>query len=300
MMSIRNSFAGTVAAAVAVVCLSIAVQPAKAGTMLVTQTFDSATSAANAGWTGFRNTVNTGSYGWNSGNQVSGTGGQAGGIFARTSTGSASYYADLTIGQSGTTSGTLDRATETLTMSGLLRLSNTNYDGTFRLGYFNTGSFGANGNPFIGINIGEPAPSNASNPFRVLANVDTGTTTAGSGTFILLNQNQTYSFSLTWTPTTGGAGTLTGTIGGNSVTVNAPAGTGSYNAFGIINGFVGTNDPTQKTAGSYFDNLTYAVVPEPSMQAIAGVVAGGALSWTAYRRRRRNRQRGSSLDSRSV
>lgn len=66
------------AAAVAVVCLSIAVQPAKAGTMLVTQTFDSATSAANAGWTGFRNTVNTGSYGWNSGNQVSGTGGQAG------------------------------------------------------------------------------------------------------------------------------------------------------------------------------------------------------------------------------
>lgn len=186
-------------------------------------------------------------------------------------------------------------------MSGLLRLSNTNFDGTFRLGYFNTGSFGAIGNPFIGINIGEPSPSNASNPFRVLANVDTGATTAGSGTFILLNQNQTYSFSLTWTPTTGGAGTLTGTIGGNSVTVNAPAGTGGYNAFGIISGFVGSNDPNQKTAGSNFDNLTYAVVvPEPSMQAIAGVVAGGALSWTAYRRRRRNRQRSAGLDSESV
>jgi hypothetical protein len=282
-MTMRNSLAAAIAAAIMAVFLSVAVQPAKAATMSITQTFDTAVSASNAGWTTFRSTSGSNNYGWNVGNEVSGTGGQAGGIFTRTSSGSAGYYADLTIGQSGTTSGTLDRALETLTMSGLLNFSNTDFNGAIRLGYFNSGTFGATGNPFIGLSISEPSGA-TTDPMRIFATVDSGSSTA---TPILINQNQTYSFSLTWTPTGGGAGTLAGLVAGTSVNLTAPAGTGVFNAFGIMNGFSANSAPALNTAGSYVDNLTYSVVPEPETLAMAGVGVASAVMGRELRRRKK-------------
>jgi hypothetical protein len=276
----KKSFNIFAAVTVTALALSLAVEPAKAATISVYQTFDTQASAQADGWAVFNNTINSNNYGWNSGNQVSGTGGQAGGIFTRTSPSSAGYYADLTIGQSGTVAGTLNRATDSLVLSGLLRLSNEDFDGTFRLGYFNTGTFGSLTSPFLGISISEPTGT-TTNPFRA-----TIVTTETSSAVISLNQDQTYSFDLTWTPSTGGAGTLSGTFAGQSVSVSALSATGIYNAFGITSGYVG-NNPTQNTNGSYFDNITYSVVPEPTqMVAVAGV--GAALGMWRMRKLRRN------------
>ncbi len=274
-----NIFAAVTVTALA---LSLAVEPAKAATISVYQTFDTQASAQADGWAVFNNTINGNNYGWNSGNQVSGTGGQAGGIFTRTISTSAGYYADLTIGESGTVAGTLNRATDSLVLSGLLRLSNADFDGTFRLGYFNTGTFGSLTSPFLGISISEPAGA-TTNPFRA-----TIVTTETSSAVISLNQDQTYGFDLTWTPSTGGAGTLAGTFAGQSVSLSALAGSGFFNAFGITNGYVNSSTPTQNTNGSYFDNVTYSVVvPEPTqMVFVAGV--GAALGAWRLRKLRRN------------
>jgi hypothetical protein len=274
-----NIFAAVTVTALA---LSLAVEPAKAATISVYQTFDTQASAAADGWATLRNTANGNNYGWNSGNEVSGTGGQAGGIFARTISGSTGYYADLTIGQSGTVAGTLNRATDSLVLSGLLRLSDSDFDGNFRLGYFNTGTFGSSTDPFLGISFAEPLIPTG--PFR--ASITTNGTFTAS---ISLNQNQTYGFDLTWTPSTGGAGTLSGTFAGQSVSLSALSGTGIYDAFGITNGYAVNSESTQNTNGSYFDNVTYSVVavPEPTqMVFVAGV--GAALGMWRMRKLRRN------------
>jgi len=277
MLKSLNIFAGVTVTALA---LSLAVEPAKAATISVYQTFDTQASAAADGWAVFNNTINSNNYGWNSGNQVSGTGGQAGGIFTRTGSTSAGYYADLTIGQSGTVAGTLNRATDSLVLSGLLRLSNADFDGTFRLGYFNTGTFGSSTAPFLGISISEPLTP--TDPFRAFI-----TTNGTSSAVISVNQDQTYGFDLTWTPSTGGAGTLAGTFAGQSVSVSALSATGIYNAFGITNGYVPSSNSAQNTNGSYFDNITYSVVPEPTqMVFVAGV--GAALGAWRLRKLRRN------------
>ena len=288
-MSFQNGFLAAFPAALVTVGLTIAA-PAEAGTISITQTFDTAASASNAGWTTLRNTINNNNYGWNPGSEVSGTGGQAGGIFTRTISGSTGYYADLTIGESGTTSGTLDRATETLSISGLMRFSNEDFDGSIRLGYFNSGTFGNSGNSFLGLNIGEPSPSNTSNPFRVWALVESGSQTQ-IPTPILINQNQTYSFGLTWTPTAGGAGTLSGNVGGTPFSLSAPAGTSLFNAFGITNGWMVSNNSAQNTSGSYFDNVTYSVVPEPTQMVF---VAGIGAAFGAWRLRKLRRARGAA------
>lgn len=273
-----NIFAAVTVTALAV---SLAIEPAKAATISVYQTFDTEASAQADGWAVLNNTINGNNYGWNSGNQVSGTGGQAGGIFTRTIIGSTGYYADLTIGQSGTVAGTLNRATDSLVLSGLLRLSNSDFDGNFRLGYFNTGTFGSSADPFLGISFGEPLSPGG--PFR--ASITTNGTTSAP---ISLNQDQTYGFNLTWTPTTGGAGTLAGTFAGQPVSVTAGlSATGIYTAFGITNGYSNSSVSTLNTNGSYFDNITYSVVPEPTqMVFVAGV--GAALGMWRMRKLRRN------------
>ena len=277
----QKSFTNFAAVTVTALALSLAVEPAKAATISVTQTFDTLASAAADGWATLRNTANGNNFGWDSGNSVSGTGGQAGGTFARTLSGSAGYYADLTIGQSGTVAGTLNRATDSLVLSGLLRLSNSDFDGSFRLGYFNTGTFGSSTDPFLGISISEPTGT-STNSFRA-AIVTTGTVLGG----ILLSQNQTYGFNLTWTPSTGGAGTLSGTFAGQPVSLSALSGTGIYNAFGITTGYSTTNGSTLNTNPSFFDNLTFSVVPEP-MQMVSVAAIGAALGMWRMRKLRRN------------
>jgi hypothetical protein len=170
-----------------------------------------------------------------------GTGGAAGGIFARTS--SFSHFADTTIG-------TFDR-TDTLRLAGSIRLANVNFDGNFRLGYFTPGE-GVNN--FVGIRIFEPAGA-AGDPFRGYVGVS-GTGGASQG-IIELTQNTTLTFDLTWTGNPDGSGTLSGTLAGQSVNVPVGAGTGSFTAFGLLSGGAASNGSTLRTAGCYFDSLTY-------------------------------------------
>jgi len=223
----------------------------------VTETFDNAESAAANGWTGSGNTANNNSYGWSDTNEAGLAGGEAGGIFARTS--AFAYFAD-------TNGGTLTR-TDTLNMSGKFKLLNDNADGSFRIGFFNTADVPNN---FVGIEIVEPDPT-AADPFRGYAGVG-GTGGAGTG-IIPLDQTVTITFDLTWTPAdeADGSGTLTGTITVpdpgfpeedpviTNVNVAVDSGEGTFNAFGLASGG-SSNNQNQKTGGCYFDDLTYTAV----------------------------------------
>jgi uncharacterized repeat protein (TIGR02543 family) len=233
----------------------------------VTETFDTAATAAANGWVGSGNTANGNNFGWNSTDTVlgSGTGGAAGGIFART--GSFSHFADTSIVS-------LDR-TSTLRLAGSFRLANSNYDGVFYLGYFTPGQ-GANN--FVGIQIVEPSGA-VGDPFRGYARVS-GTGGAGSG-MIELTQNTTLSFDLTWTGNPDGSGTLSGTLAGQSVNVPVGGGTGSFTAFGLLSG--GISNTTERTADCYFDNLTYNKGGSSTTPATYTVTynANGATSGTA-------------------
>jgi autotransporter-associated beta strand protein len=241
--------------------LSLAASLALAGGLqasTVTETFDSAASTAANGWTGSGNTANNNSYGWSDTQNVPGDAqGEAGGVFARTS--AFAYFAD-------TNGGTLTR-TDTLNMSGKFKLLNDNYDGSFRLGFFNTADVGEN---FVGISFVEPE-GGTGDPFRGYAVVG-GTGGAGTG-IIPLTQTVTITFDLTWTPAVeeDGSGTLTGTITVpdpdfpeedpdiTNVNVAVAAGEGTFNAFGLASGG-SNNNQNQKTAGCYFDDLTYTAV----------------------------------------
>jgi autotransporter-associated beta strand protein len=229
--------------------LSLAASLAFAGALqasTVTETFDSAESATTNGWTGVGNTTTNNNYGWSNTNDAGDAAGEAGGIFARTT--ALAYYAD-------TNGGTLSR-TAPLVMSGNFSLLNDTFDGTFKLGFFNTQAIATN---FIGINISEPSGASI-DPFRGYAAVEGvgGASTPGASP-ILLAQDTPLTFNLTWTPSNAadGSGTLTGTIGGTDIgTIVVGPGSGTFNAFGLVSGGLG-NSSAAKTAGCYFDDLTY-------------------------------------------
>jgi len=186
-------------------------------------------------------------FGWSASGNVLGTAGEAGGIFARSQ--AYSTFADTTIG-------TLNRAGSTLRMTGSFRLANDAFDGHFYLGFFNPASLVSGQAPgsFAGIQIAEPA-ANAGDPFRGSA-VVAGTGGNSSAT-IHLTQNTTLAFDLTWTGGADGAGTLSGTLAGQSVNVTVGAGAGNFTAFGLLSGGMASGNPAQKTAGCHFDNLGY-------------------------------------------
>jgi uncharacterized repeat protein (TIGR02543 family) len=216
----------------------------------VTETFDTAESTAANGWTGSGNTngglpVDGNNFGWFEVDNVLGTPGEAGGIFARSL--SYRYFAD-------TNGGTLSR-TGTLVMSGSFYLENSDFDGTFKIGFFNTAAVATN---FVGIAFSEPSGGIA-NPFRGYAEV-AGTGGASSGpTPIELNQAETLTYNLTWTGQPDGSGTLSGTLAGTAVNVAVAAGSGTFNAFGIVTGGMGTN-VNENTGPCFFDDLTYTEV----------------------------------------
>jgi uncharacterized repeat protein (TIGR02543 family) len=218
-----------------------ALLPPPSSQVEVTETFDTSARTAANGWTSSGNTSNSNNFGWNSTDTVLGlgSGGAAGGIFARTA--SFSHFADTAIAS-------LNRS-DTMRLAGSFRLANANYDGNFYLGYFTPGG-GLNN--FIGIQISEPLGS-ATGSFRGFIRVE-GTGGAGSS-IISLPQNTTLSFDLTWAGSPDGSGMLSGTLAGQSVSVTVAAGTGSFSAFGLLSG--GMSNSTQITASCYFDSLTY-------------------------------------------
>lgn len=265
----------------------VAVQPVTAETMQVTQTFDTLASTTAAGWTAFQTTINGANYGWSNTSTVTGTGGEAGGIFVRTGSTAPSYFADTTIGQSGTTYGTINRALETLTWSGKFNLSNVNFDGGFLIGYATSGTTGIMRSTQTGLLIQNPAT--AGDPFRAGFTVGTGTSANSASPTFNLTQGVTYSFSMTWTPALTGGGTMSGSISGTAVpswstTSTVPV---LFDVFGIVAPGGGSPNSTLKTGSSYFDDLTYAVVPEPSTIMMVLGAVGSSTLWLARRTRRR-------------
>jgi hypothetical protein len=207
----------------------------------VTETFETETSTTQNGWTGSGNTASGNNFKWSNTSTVSGSVGEAGGSFARSV--SYRYFANTSIG-------TYER-TNTLRMQGSFKLNNQDFDGNFYLGYFKIGAQSAN---FAGISIAEPSGA-TSNPFRASASVN-GTGGASSAQ-INLTQDALLSYDLTWNGNADGSGTLSGTLAGTPVNVAVAAGSGSYDAFGLMVGGSSSDNINQNTINCFFDDLTY-------------------------------------------
>jgi len=253
------------------------------GTGEVTETFDTAASTAANGWTGHNNTVNGQNFGWNSTSAVlgSGTGGAAGGIFARQIL--YSYYADTTLGG---THNTLNR-TQTLKLSGYFNLRDsepladgTRFNSNLYLGFFDAPEARSIAErthlaSFIGLDIrGRPAISD--NFFRGYIGIGTpgieGQTYTATSTYVELALGVTQHFDLTWTPTGNGRGTLAGTLAGVAVSLTTEdTSIGNFNAFGIVTGNTGSVGATRISGPSFFDSLTYTT----------GDAGSGFAAWQA-------------------
>jgi uncharacterized repeat protein (TIGR02543 family) len=223
----------------------------------VTEPFNTSSSTETNGWIGSNNRVSPDNFGWADTYVVlgTGTGGAAGGVFSRRA--AYSYFADTTIW-------TFDRKTDTLHLTGNFRLTNSNFDGSFYVGYFDPSD---PGNNFVGIGFSEPS---GSTDFRGFASVNHST---NSG-IVSLPQSTTYSFDLTWIGNADGSGTLSGTIAGQNVSVTAGAGTGNFTAFGLLNGGMPSSS-LEKTGNCYFDNLSYRKVNSTATYIVSYDANGG-------------------------
>jgi hypothetical protein len=230
----------------------------------VTETFDTAETTATNGWTGSGNETSPNNYGWANTNVVlgDGTGGAAGGVFGREE--AYSYFADTNIGA-------FDR-TDTLRFAGSFRMSNENYDGNFYLGYFDPSD---PGNNFVGLGFAEPL-GDAINPFRGFASINRLTNSTPQ---VNLPQDTTLTFDLIWTGSADGSGTLSGTVAGQNVSKMVEAGTGTFTAFGMLNGGAASNS-TERTGNCYFDNLLYKTLAPPAPTNVRADVSSGDTSVT--------------------
>ena len=207
------------------------------------------------GWTPI-NSPNSGgnNFGWSSGSaNVFGPGneGELGGIFARSAT--IRYYAQTNLG------GALSR-TNTLSFSGNMRLANEDFNGSFFIGFLDKSDVTLPISMY-GIEFNEPNTGGAAGPFRAQPKIRTGSGASIVAPNILVAQNATVDFAVTWTGNPNGSGTLSGQVAGTAFSISDGARTESLNAFGVGVGFTGDNDPNQNTAGVYFDNLSYSLVP---------------------------------------
>jgi hypothetical protein len=66
---------------------------------------------------------------------------------------------------------------------------------------------------------------------------------------------------VTWTGSPNNSGTLSGNVAGTSFSISDGSLSESLNAFGVGAGFSGDDNATLNTAGVYFDNLSYSLVP---------------------------------------
>jgi autotransporter-associated beta strand protein len=222
------------------------------------ETFDTAETTRANGWVGNTTAVGGHDFGWNSAAVAGvGTGGSAGGVFARSS--GFSFFADTSIGQ-------LSR-TDTLRLSGTFRLHNVNFDGALYLGYFNPLALAAGRAPtsFLGIEFSEPTgPVTGAFRGRVVVTGEGG----ANSSVISLPQNTLLDFDLIWTGAADGSGTLSGTLAGQSVAVTASSGPGTFTAFGLLVGGLGSSNANEKTGQCLFDTMTYrkeaSLEPGPS------------------------------------
>lgn len=241
-----------------------------------------ATDPHARGWTGSNNTTNGNDFGWSSATSWTRNGnrsymtdkGEIGGVFARSST--YRWFADTNVG-------TRNR-TQTLRMSGIFTVANANFDGAFRIGYFNTSTPGSN---FIGLEIREPAGTildpqlyGSGKAFRAYLTVN-GPGGVGSSLPLELDGGGK-AFDLVWKGNTDGSGTLSGSVQSIPLPpITVAAVSGSFNAFGLLNGGMGSADAAQLTGSCWFDDLVYdkgAVTTHTVTYAANGATAGSVPS----------------------
>ncbi|MEZ6193612.1 MAG: PEP-CTERM sorting domain-containing protein [Phycisphaerales bacterium] len=139
-----------------------------------TQSFDSAVSAAAAGWTEWQSRDGANDFGYSSTNFAGGTGsGEAGGLFDRSAP--RGWYADNTIG-------TLDMATDDFFASGTMYLDSTFADNSIYLGWNNPEQVAEPNINRLGFVLTEPNASTPPNGARIAIVVSGsgGTQTEGS------------------------------------------------------------------------------------------------------------------------
>jgi hypothetical protein len=223
-----------------------------------TQTFDTAASAAAAGWAA----GGAPSYGFQASNNTGQTpAGEAGGIFPRSDT--RSSYGDTTLG------GLVTQAMP-ITAAGELNIRNSAFaDGEHLIGHYNTAGVTENTQTnILGILIleGNPGPE-ANFRYQPFIRDSSGLEFSdGNGRInlpYLNNEGQPilYKFDYTWDPA---ASSLTTRIldtagvpvpGGLNVLDLETSPTFSFDAFGLSSGFNGSSEP--KNHEIYIDNVTY-------------------------------------------
>ena len=270
----RNVIALTVAAA----ALIGSVAQAQYG--YETQTFDNATSVFNAGWNGSGNTANGNSYGFSNTDNTGGASGagEAGGLFARSTTANASYYGDTTLlsqfllnDQFIEASGELALVQRNDTQGVVVQVGHFVPDHLFRL--------------FMGFRVvdGPGLVDFSIRPIMIGTNF-TGGVGAETGPATTLSPG-TYSWSYVYDPHANGADgalTLYVTNSLNAQVVNSTAIVDAVtkalrpgwkvNAFGFSNGATGTDDSGQ-TDTIFVDNVIYSAIPEPTGVALLGAAA---------------------------
>lgn len=258
--------------------------PMSVEALTVTENFDSLASVTANGWTGSGNTINGNNFGFSNTNNVLGAGfaGEGGGTFARSLP--MVYFADTNLG------GSLSRS-DSLMASGSFRLSNSDFNGGLFVGFFNTSNLSLPVR-YIGLTIGEPSGA-ASNPFRGLGAIHSSDGTVTNTGIINLAQNVTHTFNLTWTPGVGGSGTLSGLIAGTPISITQ-AGTHPddlFNAFGFGSGLLSVAPNTAaNTNPSFFDSLTYSVVPPAPEPGTAVLLLMGIVGLRTMKKRQAARQ----------
>jgi hypothetical protein len=210
------------------------------------------------GWKGNGNITDGNNFGWSSTSYAQNNNatymtdkGEIGGIIARSST--YRWYAD--------TNNSAKSRRDTLHFSGHIKVANANFEGTFRLGYFNTANPESN---FIGIEFREPAGTildpklhGSGKAIRAYLTVNGPGGTISSEPFEL-DGSAEKAFDLVWTANPDGSGTLSGTLQSIPMPeLKVAAGSGSFNAFGLLAGGNSSDDPTKLTGGIWFDDLNY-------------------------------------------
>ncbi len=225
---------------------------------------DFRTNPAARGWTAINSPTTGGNnFGWSSGTtNVLGAGneGEMGGIFARSLT--IRYYAQTNLG------GVLSRS-NTFSFSGSLRLANQDFNGSLFLGFIDKNDT-SNPIPMYGIEFNEPNTGGVLGPFRAQPKIRKANGSSVVSANISVAQNSTFSFSVTWTGNPNGSGTLSGNVAGTPFSISDGSLSEFLNAFGVGVGFSGDDDPNQNTAGVYFDNLSYSLVPPRIVAPPAG------------------------------
>jgi hypothetical protein len=238
------------------ILLFAGIQVTFAQTTNVTQDF-----TADPEWDGIGNTGNTApnytDFGYRNIEGVTGVKegdfGCIGGVFCRNE--AYSYYADTDL------NGILDQ-TMTLKVAGSMKLenrTNTSFDGAFGIGYFDATN--PNWNTFLGVQIKEPMT--AADAFRGVAGFNFADASTTKSADVPITQLEKIDFDLTFTGSADGSGTISGKLAGQDINVTVPAGTGTFNSFGLFNGGFGNN--AQRTRNCYFDDLTYSKIGPSSV-----------------------------------